>query len=177
VKKILQLLSFFALAITLSACPYGSAYKLDDEPLQPIDESLLGKWAAFIKKPRSNQEEPIKIIFTKKTEVVYTIAITGYIDELRPYISFEADSIKGEAFLSMVQNKPLLNVLIRHRNYLCEVQNENGKLSLLPLSESFTAQLVKSNKVLRAALEVHYKTRLRPSYDEEFCLKNLVRVN
>jgi hypothetical protein len=173
----LHLLSFFALVIVLSACPYSSAYKLDDEPLQPIDESLLGKWAAFIKKPGREKEEPVKIIFTKKTETIYTVAITGYIDELRPYIHFSGDSIKGEAFLSIVEKKPLLNVLVRDRNYLCEIQSENGKMSLLPISDHFTAKLVKSNAVLRMALEVHYKTLVRPAYDEDFCLRNLVRVN
>jgi hypothetical protein len=177
VKPILQLLLFSILVIALSACPYSSAYKLDDEPLQPIDENLLGKWAAFIKKPRSDKEEPVKIIFTKKTETTYTVAITGYIDELRPYIYFSADSIKGEAFLSMVENKPLLNVLLRDRNYLCEIQNEHGKISLLPISDHFTAKLVKSNAELRMALGIHYKTRVRPLYDEDFCLKNLVKVN
>jgi hypothetical protein len=176
-KPILQLLLFTALAFMLSACPYSSAYKLDDEPMLPIDESLLGKWAAFIKKSHNEKEDPVKIIFTKKTETVYNIAITGYIDELRPYIAFTADSIKGEAFLSIVENKEFLNLLINNRNYIGEVKKENGKLFLLPLSESFTAKLVKSNSVLRTALEVHYKTRVRPAYDEEFCLRNLVRVN
>jgi hypothetical protein len=173
----MQLLLFAALAVVLSACPYSSAYKLDDEPVQPIDESLLGKWAAFIKKSAAGKEEPVKIIFTQKTETVYNIAITGYIDELRPYIAFVADSIKGEAFLSVVGNNTFLNLLINSRNYIGEVKKENGKLSLLPISESFTAKLVKSNSVLRLALEVHYKTRVKPSYDEEFCLKNLVKVN
>jgi hypothetical protein len=35
----------FLLITTLCACPYNSAYQLDDEPQQNIDESLLGKWA------------------------------------------------------------------------------------------------------------------------------------
>jgi hypothetical protein len=176
-KPILYLLLFATLAVMLCACPYSSAYKLDDEPMQPVDESLLGKWAAFIKKPGSNREEPVKIIFTKKTETVYNIAITGYIDELRPHIQFSADSIKGEAFLSAVENKALLNVLLKGGNYLCEIQHANGKISLLPLSESFTAKLVKSNAVLRAAVEFHYKSRMRAAYEEEFCLRNLVKVN
>jgi hypothetical protein len=177
VKPILQLLIFAALAVVLSACPYSSVYKLDDEPLQPIDESLLGKWAAFIKKNHSEKEDPVKIIFTQKTETVYNIAITGYIDELRPYIAFVADSIKGEGFLSVVENKTFLNLLVNGRNYIGEVKKENGKLSLLPISESFTAKLVKSNSVLRLALEIHYKNRVQPSYDLEFCLRGLVKVN
>lgn len=177
VKPILQLFLFAATAVVLSACPYSSAYKLDDEPMLPIDESLLGKWAAFIKKHQSGKEEPVKIIFSKKTETVYNIAITGYIDELRPYTAFTADSIKGEAFLSALDNRTFINMLVNSRNYIGEVKMDNGKLSLLPLSESFTAKMVRSNAVLRLALEYHYKTRVRPSYDEEFCLKNLVRVN
>ncbi len=161
----------------LCACPYSSAYKLDDEPLQPVDETLLGKWAAFVKKPGSDKEEPVKLIFTKKTETIYNIAITGYIDELRPHTSFTADSIRGEAFLSVVNNRTFMNLLVNSRNYIGEVKLDKGKLSLLPLSESFTAKMVKSNAVLRTVVEVHYKTRVRPAYDEEFCLKNLVRVN
>jgi hypothetical protein len=176
-KPILQVVILSAMAVVLSACPYSSAYKLDDEPLQPIDESLLGKWAAFIKKSHTQKDEPIKIIFTKKTETMYNVAITGYIDELRPYIGFAADSIKGEGFLSVVANRTFLNLLINSKNYIGEVKRDNGGLSLLPLSESFTAKLVKSNSVLRMAVEVHYKTRVYPAYAPDFCLKNLVRVN
>jgi hypothetical protein len=111
VKPFVQLLLCWAAAVLLCGCPYSSAYKLDDEPLQPIDETLLGSWAAFIKKPVTGKEEPVKIIFAKKSETVYNIAITGYIDELKPYGLIAADSIRGEAFLSTAANRTFLNKL------------------------------------------------------------------
>lgn len=107
----------------------------------------------------------------------YNISITGYLDEIRPYIPVINDSINGNAFLSTAVNKSFLNLLIKDRIYIVEIKNEDGKISFLPLSEHFTAKLLRNCASLRTALEYHYKTRVRPMYDDEFCLKEMVKVN
>lgn len=163
--------------LVLCGCPYSSAYKLDEQPTENIDESLLGKWAVFIKKPGKYKEEPVKLNIEKKNDQEYSVSITGYIDEIKPYIIFADDSIKGTATLSTAVNKRFMNLFIKDRTYLVEVKMENGSLSLLPLSEHFTAKMIKSSAALRIALEFHYKTRLNPMYDDDFCLKDMIRVN
>ena len=108
----------------------------------------------------------------------YEIAITGYIDELKPYNLITNDTIKGTAYLSEVAGRQFLNAFIHGKVYIAEVKKENGQLfSLLPLAEVFTSKLIKSSAELRSAVEFHYKVRLKPGYDQQFSLKNLHRVN
>ncbi len=165
------------MALLLCGCPWRSPWQLDAAPQLPADETLVGKWAAFVQKTRSGKAEPVKVIISAHTNTEYNIYITGYLDELRMFRGFNTDTIKGTGFLSAVGNHQVLNVHIQQDVYLCEVAWEKGKLSLLPLSEHFTQKMIKSNTVLRQALEFHYKTRLRPVYENEFCLLNMVRVN
>jgi hypothetical protein len=178
-KTIIHVLSFFSLPI-LWACPYSSIYKLDDQPVQYIDDSLLGKWTAMVTKPSDDQhpiEEPVKIVFSKKSDMEYNVAITGCIHELACSGVMLGDSIKGTAFLSIVANREVLNILIQNQFYLAEVQREDGKLSILSMSEHFTNKFIKNNAELRNALEFHFKTRLYPSYDDYFVLKDLQHTN
>jgi len=142
-----------------------------------IDSSLTGKWAAFITKPNTNKQEPVKVIIDAQTETLYSFAITGYVDELKPHHLFTGDSIKGSAFLTTIANRSFLNVSIRDYQYLAEVEWHQGKLSLLPLAENFTNKLIKNSAELRTAVEYHCKVRFKPTYDEAFCLRNMVRVN
>ena len=164
-------------AIVLCGCPFSSAYKLDDVPNQPIDEALIGKWAVYVKKPNKEKEEAVKLNISKLNDMEYSIGISGYIDELHPYMNFVNDSISGSAYLSTAINKTFLNLLIKDRIYIVEVKNEQGHLSFLPLSEHFTSKLVRNCAALRTAIEFHYKTRVRAMYDDEFCLKEMVKVN
>jgi hypothetical protein len=164
-------------AIFLCGCPYSSAYKLDEQPVNAIDESIIGKWAVFVKKPGKGREEPVKMSISKNNDQEYAISFTGYIDEIKPYIIFADDSIKGTATLSTAVNKNFLNIFVKDRTYLVEYKLENGKLSFFPLSDHFTSKLIRSSAALRVALEFHYKTRLQPMYDEDFCLKDMMRVN
>ncbi|MES2430380.1 MAG: hypothetical protein V4556_05545 [Bacteroidota bacterium] len=179
--KSIKYLSFlFTLAIILSACPYSSPYTLDTEPQQAINESYLGKWATMATKIINDKKsvvEPVKIILSKKDDMTYEVALIGYINEFRKYRIVTDDTIKGSAFLSTAVNKEFLNINIAGRYYLAEVKNEDGIFSIYPLSDYFTNKLIRSSASLRNSLEFHYKTRLTPSYDEEFILKDLKRVN
>ncbi len=179
-KRTLHLFSLLILTVLLTACPYSSPYSLDEIPQQSIDESYLGKWATLVTKiidDRHSKTEPVKIIFTKKDEMEYNVAITGYIDEFVKYRIVTDDTIKGTAFLSTAADKQFLNIAIAGRTYLAEVKKDEGTFSIYPMSDYFTNKMIKSGMALRNALEFHYKTRLKPSYDDEFMLKDLKRVN
>ena len=164
------------LCLTLCSCPYTSSYKLDATPSIYVEDLLLGSWATFIKKPGIEKEEPITVILSKKNDTEYDIAITGYLDELKPYNMLTQDSIKGSAFMSTACGKQFLNIEIKSRIYLAELKFEKGSLSLLPLMEHFTSKMVQNCTALRTCVEFHYKTHLRPMYDDDFCLKDMIRV-
>ncbi|MGG9970968.1 hypothetical protein ACQ33O_04160 [Ferruginibacter sp. SUN002] len=179
-KRILYLPILFILAITLTACPYSSPYALDEKPQQPVDESLLGKWATLVTKiidDKHTKTEPVKIIFSKKNDMEYDISIIGYTEEFIKYRVVTDDTIKGTAFLSTAVDKQFINATIAGRTYLAEIKKEGEKFSIYPLSDYFTNKLIKSSAALRNSLEFHYKTRSQPNYDEEFLLKDLKRVN
>lgn len=179
-KQILSITLLYTLSVFLCGCPYDSPYNLDQEPLQNIDESLLGKWATFVKKSGNapgSKEEPVKIIFSKRNDAEYDIAITGYIDELKPYHAVANDSIKGTGYLSDVAGKQFLNAYIHGKVYIAEITKDKGTIAILPLSEYFTSKLIKNSKELRIAVEYHYRIKLTPGYDAMFCLKNLQKVN
>jgi hypothetical protein len=165
------------MALTLCACPYRSAHALEAGPSQQLDSNLLGKWAAFITKNNTAKEEPVKLIITAQADNRYAFAITGYIDELKPHRLFTGDSIKGTAFVVMLANRSFLNVTIKEYQYMAELQWNKGKPSVLPIAENFTSKLIKNSQELKAALEYHCKIRFQPTYDEAFCLRDMVRVN
>ena len=169
-----------SLCILLWGCPYESPYAIDTEAQQPIDEYLLGKWAAMIPRPsddRHYREEPVKIIFEKRTDMEYDVAITGYIEELRRSRLITNDTIKGTAFLSVIDSRQFLNTFIHGKVYIAEVKQKDNTLDILTLAEQFTSKFVKNSDALRNAISVHYKTRSAPVYDDWFVAKNLQRVN
>jgi hypothetical protein len=168
------------LCILLWGCPYESPYAIDTAPQQPIDESLLGKWAASIPRPSDDQhyrEEPVKIIFEKRTDMEYDVAITGYIDELRRTRLVINDTIRGTAFLSVIDNREFLNTFIHGKVYIAEVKQKDNTLDILTLAEHFTSKFIKNSDALRTAISVHYKTRPAPVYDDWFVAKKMQRVN
>jgi len=169
---------FFAaigLSVLLSGCPYSSPYRLDNEPETFIDKDLLGKWATLAETKKGMQ--PVKLVLTEKNDKEYNLAILGYIDDLKPYVYMTGDSIKGTAFISMIKNASFLNIVISGQTYISKLIYLENKLSILPLAERFTAKYIKSGEQLRKAVEFHFDTRLRPIYDQSFCLKDMVRVN
>ena len=176
-KSLAKIPLLFLLCVSLCSCPYSSIYKLDDNPSIYVEDVLLGKWATFVKRPGTEKEEPVKMILSRKNETEYNIAFIGYTDDLRPYRVVTADSVLGTAFMSSVNGKQFLNINIKSQFYIAELKYEDGKLSLLPLVEHFTAKMIFNNTALRNSVEVHYKTRVHPMFDEDFCLKDMVKVN
>jgi hypothetical protein len=176
-KAILTISSLFFLSVLLCSCPYSSQYQLDENPGIYIEDDLLGSWATFVKKPFSGKEEPVKLILSKKTDTEYNIAFTGYLDELRPFKLVYKDSVSGTAFMSTVAGRQFLNISIKGMNYIAELKLKDGNLSLLPLVEHFTSKMIQNNSDLRNCVEFHYKTRVHALYDDDFCLKEMVKVN
>jgi hypothetical protein len=117
------------------------------------------------------------MILSKKSDTEYSIAFTGQLDELKPFKLVSKDSVNGSAFMSTVAGKQFLNITIKGTNYIAELKLNDNKLSLLPLAEHFTSKMVQNNSELRNCLEFHYKTRVHPIYDDDFCLYEMVRVN
>lgn len=142
-----------------------------------MEDVLLGKWATFVKRPGTNREEPVKLILSRKTETEYNIALIGYTDELRQFHVVTADSVLGSAFMSTIGDKRFFNINIKSKIYIAELKLEDDKLSILPLVEHFTSKMIFDNTALRNSVDFHYRTRVHPMYDDDFCLKNMVKVN
>ena len=179
-KNQFYFLLFFTTTIFLYGCPYSSPYGIDEVPQQYINENLLGKWATTVPRPSDDKhykEDPVKIIFEKKTEMEYDIAITGYLDELKPYRVVTNDTIKGTAFIAVIDSRQFLNAFIQGKMYIAELVQEDKSISILTLHEHFTAKYIKSSEALRIAIGLHYRLRASPSYDDWFVLRDLRKVN
>ena len=176
-KKLFEISLLFFLCLTLCACPYSSAYYLDETSGMNVQDALLGKWTTYMKKPGSSGEEEIYLSLSKKTDTEYHISITGNLNELRPYRVLISDSLTGTAFMSLVDNRQFLNININSRIYIAGLKLKDDKLSLLPLAENFTGKMVRNTADLRKSVEVHYKTRVHPLLDDDFCLRNMVKLN
>lgn len=176
--KLLQhILLLTTFAIVLCGCPYSSTHVLDETPGIYVEDALLGSWATFVKKPVSGKEEPVKLILSKKNDTEYNISFTGSLNELKPFRLIEKDSISGTTFMSTVGGKQFFNISIKDQIYIAEIIFKNGTLSVMPLSEHFTAKMIMTNADLRNSIFFHYKTRVLPLYDDEFCLRDMVKVN
>ena len=114
-KKLFEISLLFFLCLTLCACPYSSAYYLDETSGMNVQDALLGKWTTYMKKPGSSGEEEIYLSLSKKTDTEYHISITGNLNELRPYRVLISDSLTGTAFMSLVDNRQFLNININSR--------------------------------------------------------------
>jgi hypothetical protein len=176
-KRFFTISVLYFLCILLCSCPYSSPYQLDENPGIYVEEDLLGSWATLVKKPVSGREEPVKVILGKKNETEYTISFTGKLDELKPFRLVSRDSISGTAFMSTVAGRQFLNISIKGLYYIVELKLKDGNLSLLPLVEHFTGKMIQNNSELRNCVEFHYKTRVHALYDDDFCLKDMVKVN
>lgn len=163
--------------LLLYGCPFSSTHVIDDTPGIYVDDALLGSWATFVKKPVSGKDEPVKLIVSRRSDTEYDIAFTGSLNELKPFRLIERDSITGTAFMSTVSGRQFLNIAVKDKTYIAEVILKNGLLSLLPLSEHFTAKMIMSNADLRNSIYFHYKTRVHALYDEDFCLRDMIKVN
>lgn len=176
-KKLFEISLLFFLSVSLCSCPYSSAYTLDETPTIYVEDALIGKWMAFVKKPGRRDEEAVYMELQKKTGTEYDISFSGNLDELRPYKYITSDSLTGTAFMSTVGDRQFFNVKLNSRIYIAELVLKNGNLSLLPLAEHFTGKMIFSSQALRLSVDVHYKTRVHPILDDEFCLRDMVKVN
>jgi hypothetical protein len=176
-KKLFEISLLFFLSVSLCSCPYSSAYYLDETSNIYVEDALLGKWITFIKRPNSSREEEVYLTLTKRTNTEYNISITGTLDDLRPYNVLISDSLTGTAFMSTVDDRQFFNIRLNTRIYIAELKLKDDKLSLLPLAESFTAKMIFNSAALRKSVEVHYKTRVHPLLDDDFCLRNMVKLN
>jgi hypothetical protein len=130
----------------------------------------------LLKNLATTEKNPL-CIPSVKNDTEYNIAITGYLDELKPFRILTNDTVKGSATISGLLGRQFLNIEIKARTYIAELKFENNKLSLLPLAEHFTARIVHSSEALKQMLEFHYKSRTHPMYDDDFCLIEMVKVN
>ena len=176
-KIIINISLLFFVSVLLCSCPYSSPYVIDESPSIYVEDDLMGNWATFVKKSGSGKEEPVKLMLSKKSDTEYNIAFTGKLDELRPFKLVYKDTVSGTAFMSTVAGNQFLNITIKGTNYIAELKLKNGMLSLLPLAEHFTSKMVRNNAELRNCVEFHYKTRVHAIYDDDFCLKEMVKVN
>src|SRR4051812_27268037 len=123
--QIIRSILLIIVTACLYGCPYESPYNLDEIPLQNIDENLLGKWTTFIQQPapakHAERHDPVSIVFSKRTDMEYDIAITGHLEELKSYHVITNDSIKGTAYVSVVAKKQFLNAYIHGRVYLAQL--------------------------------------------------------
>lgn len=159
----------------LYACPFSSAYKLDDEPSITIDDSLLGGWTVMVPDKYSRPRK-VNMMLSRKNDDEYNICFTGYLEDIKPYKVVTNDSISGTAFLSIVANRQFMNIQVSGQTYIAFLEYRTDTLSLLPLEDRFTAKYIRSNADLRKAVEVHFRTRVNPRFEDQFCLKDMIRV-
>jgi len=176
-KKLLEISALFFLSVSLCSCPYSSAYNIDETPTIYVEDALMGNWITFIKKPKSGREEAVYLNLTKKTDTEYNVSLTGNLDELRPFKLITSDSLTGTAFMSTVDDRQFFNITINSRIYIAEIILKDNQLSLLPLAEHFTAKMILNSGELRNSVSFHYKTRVHPILDDDFCLRNMVKIN
>ena len=175
IRKCTVCLSLLAVLCTLYACPFSSAFTLDDEPQQPINEEYQGKWATTLTGP-FGKPYPVRMSLEKYTDSLYWLVFTADMRDLARYRVAVHDSIRGTAFLSNVNGHTVINYQAAGQNFIGEFLYENGTLSIYPFEERFTNKIIRKNTDLRLMLEWHYASRLSPFYDETFSLKNMVRV-
>lgn len=175
-KKLYEISLLFSLCTTLCSCPYSSAYYLDETSNIYVKDALLGKWVTSVKRLNSSREEEVFLTLSKRTNTEYYITLTGDLDALRPFNVLVADSLTGTAFMSTIDERQFFNIRINSRNYIAELKLKDGKLSLLPLAESFTAKMIFNSAALRKSVEVHYKTRVHPMLDDDLCLRNMTKL-
>lgn len=176
-KPLLTISLLFLLSVLLCACPFSSVYQLDESPSVNIDEALVGKWATFVENQLTHEVEPVKLILSKKNDTEYNIAFLGFSKQLRKFQTPNTDSVMATGFLSDVNGRRFINISLKAQVFIAEVRYKDDKLSVLPLSEHFTARMIRSNDILRKAVEIHYKVNTRPMIDYDFALKEMTRVN
>ncbi|HNU87717.1 MAG TPA: hypothetical protein PKJ94_05490 [Ferruginibacter sp.] len=176
-RKVFEISLLFLLPVVLCSCPYSSPYTLDEQPGIYVEEALLGKWTALVTKQGSSRQDVVHLYLGKRSETEYDISFTGGLNALRRYNIFKSDSVAGTAFMSTVGGRQFLNVNLNSRVYIAELRLKDDRLSLLPLVEHFTSKMILNSEALRNSVDFHYKSRVHPMLDEDFCLKDMVKAN
>lgn len=159
----------------LSGCPYRSVYSIDAEAQLPINESYIGTWEAMAVDANA---KPIKVTLnlSKNTDSVYNVEFSGYFGRVNKKKKPVMDTIAGTSYLSNVSSREFMNIKVRNLVFIAQVLYKNDELSMLAMTENFTNKMIKCDEQLRNALAYHFRTRLNPLYDDDFCLKNMKRV-
>ena len=171
----LFLLGFF-IVFVLSGCPYRSIYSIDTEPQLPINESYLGTWETMAVDANA-KPVMVRLNLTKNSDSIYNIEFSGYFGRLNKKKKPVIDTIVGSSYLSNIGSREFMNIKVRKLVFIAQVIYKNDELNLLAMTENFTNKMVQCDEQLRNALAYHFRTRLNPLYDDDFCLKNLKRVS
>jgi len=168
-------LTGLGIMIVLCGCPYHSVHKIDTEPQLPVEESYFGNWLGSIKDETFGNTTNIKMMVSKKNEMEYNLNFIGYFGRTDKKKRPLQDTIKASSYMSVINTRLFMNIESNGRVYIAEFKYENDQITLMPLAESFTSFIVRADAELRYRIAYHYKTRLNPSYDESFCLRNMRR--
>ncbi len=161
-----------------TACPYSTFLQLDDEPQIPVQPAFFGIWKGLSRHEITGKLTEVELHISGEDDFHYKLEFIGFFGRVdrkrRPLI----DTIGCRAFMSTIDNRNFLNVKLEGQTYLAELEYDSkDELSLLPLAEQFTSYCIRNNDDLRKVVINHYKTRLQPSYDETYCLRNMKRVS
>jgi hypothetical protein len=160
----------------LSGCPYRSIYSIDTEPQLPINDSYLGTWETMAVDANAKPIK-IKLNLNKNTDSIYNMEFSGYFGRLNKKKKPVMDTIVGTSYLSNINSREFMNIKVRNLVFVAQVLYKNDELTLLAMTENFTNKMIKCDEQLRNALAYHFRTRLNPLYDDDFCLKNMKRVS
>jgi len=94
----------------------------------------------------------------------------------RQFIRPFSDTLRATGFFSDVAGHEILNIRFGPESFPVEILFKGDSFSLLPLGEHFTSCIPRSNSELRKSLELHYKLRVQPLYDDRSQLYNLSRT-
>lgn len=180
----------FFLLLTLQGCPYATHCFIDTNPQNQVNENYLGKWQGELV-DENGLKKTIKLDINKIDDYYYEFLFHGFFfpkpkakknifgffkKKKKEYQTVE-DTIRCSAYASYVMEREVLNIEVQGINYLAEISLKDNNLTLLPISEKFSSKVILSDFELREAMEFHFKSRLFPSYDEAFCLRNMRRQN
>lgn len=176
-KKLFEISGLFFVCLTLYACPYSSAYYLDETPGIYVEDRMLGNWLTYVQTKNRDAEEAVYLSLSKKTDTEYVISFSANFGRLLSFKVAESDTLSGTAFMSTVGGRQFFNIKVHARVYIAEAILIDDKFSLLPLAEHFTAKMVFNSQELRASIFLHYKTRVHPIFDEDFCLRDMIKID
>lgn len=165
----------FLLIPFLQGCPYTSPYRLDSVKENIINETILGKWQGSISDELGNNRT-INVSLSKKNDNEYDISVWGSFQKNDKKKKNTQDTIVGTAYLSYLANRQFMNIAFDNKYIIAEIKYDSDELSILPLDESFSSKIIRSDEQLKKAILYHYKSRLFPKYDESLSLKYMKRV-